>query len=292
MQGRVFVTAALTVTVAVLLFGRPGANAELWMAAGLILLLGVPHGALDVSYARALLGVRSVAGWAGFTLLYLLIAAAVGWFWHASPLLFLATFLLVSAAHFSGDLAAGTPWFTRLLYGGAVIVLPCLRYEGEVGALFAALIGTTPGLQLAEVLRLLALPWLLALVLAIAHATRCDRAMAAELAAVTLLATFAPPLLAFTIYFCAMHSLRHMLRTSEHHHLSARALVLTALVPMAGVLLLLGLLWPRMAALTGSGVLEVQLITLLFIGLAALTVPHMLLVERVRWRAVPGSAAS
>lgn len=287
LQGRIFVAIACSLTAAVLLFGPLDPAAELWLAAALILLLGVPHGALDVRYARAILGVQSMAGWAGFVLLYLLIAAVIVWCWQANPGLFFLAFLLVSAAHFSGDLANGTPWPIRLLYGGAVLVLPHLQHAVETQFLFAALVGPLPAASLSAALSTLAIPWLVALLAAIAHASRRHRATAAEMAALALLVVVLPPLSAFTVYFCLMHSPRHLLRTAERYQLTPRSMALTAVPPMLGVVLLVLLLWPQMAMLTGSRLFEVQLLTLVFVGLAALTVPHMLLVERVRFGALP-----
>lgn len=284
-QGQLFVGLAVLALLACVLLGRPGADTELLLAAGLILVLGVPHGALDLSYARSVLGARTLTGWASFAAAYLSVAAVVVWFWMSSPLLFLAAFLLVSAAHFSADPVSGTGWIVRVLYGGAVVTLPVLLHGAEVQALFAMLIGEGGAEVLRRALGWLAVPWLCGVALVLLPLWQRDRATAAELAALALLATVAPPLLAFTLYFCAMHSPRHVLRTGSYFRQSPRRLLATALIPMAGVLVLLTLLWPRLAGLTGSSALGVNLVTLLFVGLAALTVPHMLLVERVRFTA-------
>jgi Brp/Blh family beta-carotene 15,15'-monooxygenase len=101
-----------------------------------------------------------------------------------------------------------------------------------------------------------------------------------EIAAVATLATFAPPLIAFTVFFCGMHSARHILRTIEYSgQTSPRMLAVACFVPMAGVALLAGAaeFWLRNVPM------ETGLIQIVFVGLAALTVPHMGLVERVRF---------
>jgi Brp/Blh family beta-carotene 15,15'-monooxygenase len=101
-----------------------------------------------------------------------------------------------------------------------------------------------------------------------------------EIAAVAILATFAPPLVAFAVFFCGMHSARHILRTRDYSGPASPKMMLAAcLGPMAGVALLAAaaVLWLRNVPM------EARLIQLIIVGLAALTVPHMALVERVRF---------
>lgn len=107
---------------------------------------------------------------------------------------------------------------------------------------------------------------------------------AAELLAVTILMLFAPPLIGFAAFFCGMHSVRHVIRTYHYANRNSLGfLISAATVPMLLVLLV---------ACVGSVFLDrtslsERVTQFLFVGLAALTVPHMVLVERVRlsgWR--------
>ena len=77
-----------------------------------------------------------------------------------------------------------------------------------------------------------------------------------------------------------MHSARHILRTRDY----ASAGTLGPLLRIAG--------WPMLATVAGVAIawwlsdgkpLDMRLSQLLFVGLAALTVPHMIVVERVRF---------
>jgi Brp/Blh family beta-carotene 15,15'-monooxygenase len=109
---------------------------------------------------------------------------------------------------------------------------------------------------------------------------RSDWLTGLEISAVAILATFAPPLVAFTVFFCGMHSARHILRTIDYSgQASPRILLAACFGPMAGVALLAAaaVLWLRNVPI------EARMIQLVFVGLAALTVPHMGLVERVRF---------
>jgi len=265
---------ALTITI------RPlNQTTELFVMAALILLFGVPHGALDTVFARRIFRLRTIRGWLIFTLVYLALVLLVILLWQAAPVLFLSGFLVISLAHFSGDPAAGTPLVSRILYGGAIIVLPVLLHAQDVSRLFSFLVGETASARVLYGLHLLVWPWLIALSCAAAYSLRTNWLTTAELAAVALLAVFTEPLLAFTVFFCGMHGARHILRTFEYSGRSQpRQLVVSAFAPMLAVLVaaLGAFFWlPHLSV-------ETRIIQVVFVGLAALTVPHMLLVERVR----------
>ena len=258
---------------------------ELWMAGVLIAVLGLPHGALDVVFARKLLGVDGLLGWAAFSVVYVGLAAVVVAVWAVAPMLFLCGFLLGSALHFGGDLPARTSWVTRALYGGVIIVLPALMHGPELQGLLGMVAGPASAAVVGPVLAQMALPWLGATVVAGVLLARTSRLAALELTALAAVAVAAPPLLSFTVYFCAMHGPRHILRTlgsfppADRRRTLAMALwptlavflVLTALVAMAA----LG--WQSIGSSAQTWVMQV-----VFVGLAALTLPHMVLLDRAR----------
>ena len=253
---------------------------QLLVMAAVIILLGVPHGALDTVFVQRAYRMSHVGSWAAFIVLYFVPVVAVVVLWSIAPLLFLAGFLLISIFHFSGDPVPGTPLVVRLLYGGAIVVLPTLWHADEVTMLFSLLVGPAPASIMVSILSPLAWPWLVGLALAAMVACRRDGVAAGELAAVALLATVAPPLPAFTIFFCGMHSARHILRTvyyvgAEHW----RVLLLAGGLPIIGIvgMFAVALLLPSVLAI------DVRVIRIVFVGLAALTVPHMAIVERIRF---------
>lgn len=281
-QGLTFCVLAVTVALFSPLLPSVQSARALGVIAILILFLGVPHGALDPLFAQQLHRIRSARGWLIFALLYMLAAALVVAAWRVAPAAFLMGFLLLSVVHFSGDLAASTPWLTRLLYGGAIIVLPAALHASEVLRLFAMLVGAQRASLMVAALQPIAWPWLGALLVAALVQWRRNWATAMELAAVGTVAAFAAPLYAFVAFFCAMHAARHILRTAEYAggRAGLSRLLLLALPPMAvstAAALLMFRYLP--ASSMGSGLVQI-----IFVGLAALTVPHMALVERVRWR--------
>jgi Brp/Blh family beta-carotene 15,15'-monooxygenase len=277
-QGMLFSLLALILSATALVLPPLNPQVELYVFATLVLVLGVPHGALDPIFARQLYGIRTLRGWAAFAVIYVALGALVVWLWWLMPGVFLMLFLVASAVHFSGDLVAQTPRVARVFYGGAVIFFPVLLHAAEVSQLFGFLAGTSAADTLVTGMRWLAWPWLMATALVSCFMWRRDWLTALEITSVSLLAIAVPPLLAFTVFFCVMHSARHALRAQQYAALSAPRLLLTSAAPMTAVLAGTMLSLYFFKDLT----FDMHIVQLVFVGLAALTAPHMLLVERVR----------
>lgn len=252
---------------------------ELILVASLIVVLGVPHGALDTVFARELYGVSTLTAWLRFSVIYLLMVAAVVALWYVTPLLFLIGFLVISIAHFSGDPDGEVPWLVRIIYGGAIIFIPMIRYANEIGDLFSLLVGSDATQMLMPFMVYLAMPWLLSLSAVVLYLLWNRSHLSFEFMCLGLLAYFASPLISFAIFFCAMHSARHIIRTAQYTKRSKPLLLLGAtLLPMIGVVILSALAWVLLKDRTLDG----RVVQIIFVGLAALTVPHMALVEQVR----------
>jgi Brp/Blh family beta-carotene 15,15'-monooxygenase len=80
----------------------------------------------------------------------------------------------------------------------------------------------------------------------------------------------------FIVYFCGLHSVRHLREgfREEHGHGRRLTLLIVAAYTLAPLLMAGVFLW----ATAGTASLDDQLLRVVFIGLAALTVPHMALV--------------
>ena len=279
-QGMAFVALSSFLIVFSSALARLDQQAELIVLTVLIILLGVPHGALDTVFAQQQYRVQGVLGWLVFALAYCLPVLFVLWLWKLTPLVFLLMFFVISIFHFSGDPATGTPPLSRLFYGGAIVILPSLLHAAEIERTLSFLIGVDQASRVVPLLHWIAWPWLLGLAASGLFALRSNWLTGLELIAMGFLCVLAPPLLAFTAYFCAMHSARHILRSLQYAESSTlRPVIQAALLPMLGVVILLaaGFVWLRDLSL------EAQLIQLVFVTLAALTLPHMALVEQVRF---------
>ncbi len=273
--------AGLTLAAAINAAVAPGLLGQALILAPAVALLGLPHGALDLPMAEALWPLEGPRDRAAFFAAYLGLAGAVAALWMLAPGIALAAFLGYSALHFSGDWVEDGRLF-RIAGGVSAIGAPVLFHTGEAAEIFRALSNAEIALPIA---RATAVAGLIGASLGLLAALRAGRSRALpELAGIWIGAALLPPLLYFAVYFCLLHSVRHLVGTLDALPDSRRARR-GAVWIMAVSLLGAGL---ALAALTMRGGLDLQtsLLRTIFIGLAALTVPHMLLVERFSKRDV------
>lgn len=247
-----------------------------------VVILGLPHGSLDPWIARRAGLYRRSVGWIGFNLAYLALAGLVLLAWWLSPGPALAVFLLISAWHFSGDWENRLAPWQRLLAATALLGMPAWFHPQAVADIFAVLSGSA-GQVVAEGLRWVGVVALAGLAVVLATAARHrQRSVVIELGGLLILAAVAPPLIYFALYFCLLHSPRHLAAVfrraapKERRRLAIDALVYTlATLALAALVAFLAL--PG-AELSHAG------LQVVFIGLAALTVPHMALMLWVERR--------
>ncbi|MDR9428550.1 MAG: Brp/Blh family beta-carotene 15,15'-dioxygenase [Salibaculum sp.] len=276
-QTGLFALAAMGIMVVQALV-HPSLPAQVLLLAPLVAILGLPHGALDLPIAEALWPLESWARLAVFAALYLGLAGAVIAVWLLLPSFALLAFLVYSMLHFSDDWAEDLPAL-RWSGGLATVGAPALLHHAEVAAIFAMLAPGGAALA-ADAAALAGGVGLAMLAASILKSPRACGPAALELALLWTTAAALPPLMYFAIYFCGLHSIRHFTTTMRAVPNGWRAfgiaVVLSVIVTLVALLALRqGTTGPFEAA-TGQG------IRVIFIGLAALTVPHMILVDRFR----------
>ena len=278
-------TAALVALVAAAAggaaLGTPGQGVQVVALVLGVMLVGTPHGGLDHRLGRRLLAPRFGAGWPlAFLLGYLGAAGATVAVWLAWPALGLSVFLALSWAHF-GDARARGAWravesFAR---GGAPLGVPALAHPDELRTIFAWLAGEEGAAVAAALGGPVAWLWATA---ALAHGARAAlrrEREGLELAAVVLAAAMLPPLLSFTLFFCLVHAPRALAESARAAGESVRQ-ALRAAAPLsaaAGIAACVGY-----ALLATRAPPEIAAVRTLFVWLAALTVPHMLLAGLAR----------
>lgn len=247
--------------------------------AAAVVLTGLPHGALDPWVAwRAGLW-RTRWGFVAFNLAYVGVAAGVLGVWLLAPGPSLALFLAISAWHFGGDWRQSLNVWGRAAAGSALLALPALAAPAEVSAVFTVLAGPEGGV-LAGWLGMVA-PWLAAAAAAFALlAVRQSPAAAIELGAAGVLALLLPPLVFFLVYFCTLHSPRHLrIAAQSADSCQRRRMTGVALIYTLLTLAVAAIAWPWLGgSVASSSAPEATLVRMLFIGLAALTWPHMVVV--------------
>lgn len=253
-------------------------GAQWTCALAVIILLGVPHGALDGEAARAVLQPRFGRAWfMVFSLPYLALSALVLLAWHRAPGLTLAAFLTASVWHFGTEDAEGGDGLGVIVQGGLPIAMPTLAHPEATATVFATAAGA-PLPQLPEWLWAAAMAWLaLATVWAGRAALRRQGRMLVVPGLLAAMFAALPPLTAFALYFVGVHAPAHVAalirnparapRVRDQRSAALLAMPITALTLLIGAAL-----WP----LYGGAVPD-RLLALTIQGLAALTLPHMLL---------------
>lgn len=265
------VTLAAGVGLALLLALPPVAQGLL--AAALMVAGGLPHGASD--HAVAAPSWRARFGRAGvplFLIGYLVCATLVFVAWRAAPLAALLTFLALSAWHFAGEDSVGSSGLERAARGLMPIGMPAVLHPAGLRELLEPMLG---GAALdARAAGAVMAACGVAATSALAGWWWRERRVPLGTVASAVVLLVCQPLLGFALYFAFDHSRRAAGRRRRSLGLTPSGYA-RACAPFAlgGAAVLAAAAW----WLPASG-----LAGWLVIGLAALTVPHMVLVRDAR----------
>ena len=248
-----------------------------------IIVLGIPHGALDGELARTRLKHRLGAAWfAVFAAPYLALSALVLVAWTLAPLTVLALFLAASVWHFGTDDTGSHDPLTVIGAGGMPIALAVLAHPAATAAIFgtvAQVTMTTPPVWLTAS----AWVWLVpAAVWSVRLARAGDRVAAARAGTIATAALLLPPLTSFAIYFVCVHAPAHVRSLiadrGQAPRITGSASAARLSLPVTGLTLLLGAALWRFSPGDATG----RLLCLTIQGLSALTLPHMLFEQWLR----------
>lgn len=263
---------------------------QLTMLALAVMIFGLPHGALDLALVQgASRGSRTAL--VGAAVLYLMASGLVLMVWISAPMAALLGFLAIAVIHFglgdTEDLHGPQRAVEIIARGGFVGVAPLVFHPQTTRDLFALLVGPASTASLDTTLAVMATPvtwlWLACLVVALGWRTiqRAPGWMSAVLELILTAAIFAVchPLAAFLLYFCFVHSVRHIAdlgaaRFPDSAPRARRWLLLESLPFTAATVALAMVAWFVFA---DSVTFDEAMIRLVFWGLSALTVPHMIL---------------
>ena len=250
-----------------------------------IIFMGIPHGALDGAISVTLGFTKSFHLQVRFIITYLLIAILVVVLWYFLPVFSLILFLLVSIFHFGcGDLN----WKNNNLYyiggyaHGGLIVLGIIFFnKSDVDHLFSILSGNQLYL-LWQFLNVALVSWLLSLIYLLFNYKKINfsKNYIKLLTLMVLVISLLPPLPAFAIYFCSIHSTHHIKRIIPTLLSFMEKKKILYLMTIFSVLSWLGGGLAYYILLNLNSYTD-TIIKVTFIGLAALTFPHMILVDGV-----------
>lgn len=271
---------AISVTIITLIATVSGWTpnpATAWTIAIIAIAIGLPHGALDIVIGPRLTRPALFFG------MYLAAAISIVLIWSAAPALGLVVFFTSSWFHFARGDAAHHRELNRagsllgMSTAGCAIGLPLALHPGIVTPVLSDLMLGTASITSGQVALfgvIIAAPSLAAGLAATRAALQNRRYSAViEIAAIALLAATVHPLVSFALYFALWHAPRHLITLDIDRRALSRAVWTTAATLLAGALIWF-LIEPTATAAT----------RVVFIGLAALTGPHLVLTELLRAR--------
>ena len=260
----------------------------------LILSIGVSHGSLDNLKGRKLFKILGIKNFFIFYLSYVSIALLVIILWIIMPYISLVIFLIVASHHFGKEdtqfLIVGNSYLDQLLFflkGSLIIFAPMYFHFDETVSIFKLLLIENETfyetLNLIENNKILLFGIILSTLSSIVLFARNFElkkfTIFLDYFSIIIINYFFSPLVAFTIYFCFLHSIRHsisLISELNKSHLGnglkvfiKKALPLTILT---ATFCLIGLY-----LLNNTYNFDNSILKIIFIGLASLTFPHILL---------------
>ena len=260
----------------------------------LILIIGVSHGSLDHIKGQKLLELFNLKSIYIFYITYILISGVVIATWMQLPSITLIIFLIIASYHFGKEdtqfLINNRSYFTQMLYffkGFLIILAPLYFHFQETVAIFKLLLIDNEmfylSLNFIETNKVIQLgiffSTLSSIFLFLKNFEIKKFVIFLDYFSILILNYYLSPLLAFTVYFCFLHSIRHSISLAIELNPNSvangfrlfvkKALPLTILT---GVFSLIALYLLRNSYNLDSAILKV-----IFIGLASLTFPHILL---------------
>ena len=260
----------------------------------LILIIGVSHGSLDHIKGRKLLKIFQINNIITFYTTYFLLAVTIIIFWILLPTVVLIAFLIVASFHFGKEdtqfLIDNNSYLNQFLFflkGSLVILAPLyFNFNDTVSIFKLLLIENESFYQSLNVIENnnfliigIVLSTLSSIILFFKKFELRKFTIFFDYFSIIIINMHFSPLIAFTIYFCFLHSIRHsisLITELDQESLRNGLLVFikkaTPLTILTAIFCLIGLYF-----LNNNYNLDSAILKLIFIGLASLTFPHILL---------------
>ena len=247
----------------------------------LISTIGVSHGALDHEKGKRILKLFKLKKIELFYLAYVSLSLLIIFLWTIAPIITLIIFLIMASYHFGKeDSVFGkikNNYFSNVLFffkGSIIVLAPLYFSQEETFEIFNILKVNINPISQDFLLALMLLSLLSNFLLkknVLIHSI--------DTLSITIINWAFSPLVAFTIYFCFLHSIRHsfslIYEINKKNFKKGSNLFIKKALPLTiltGFLFLISLYALNNYFLLNSAILKV-----IFIGLASLTFPHILL---------------
>jgi Brp/Blh family beta-carotene 15,15'-monooxygenase len=276
-----FFGCTVVIAMVTMTFIEPSLTLQPMLLMTFVAIFGLPHGALDLPLAEALLPLEKGREKIWFIAVYLGFALLVIGIWIVFPGPSLLAFLIYSAFHFSGDWQDSRS-ILRWTGGIATIGAPALFRTNDVTVFFEYLAPQSSASLAADCLAVAAGIALLVLVASLFLLPSLRTRAATEQAFIFIAAACLTPLVYFVLYFCILHSIRHFTQSIAfigHRH---RALPQAILVCIVTILIATASFFVLHDGTINH--IAPSAVKVVFIGLAALTVPHMILIAKLQYQ--------
>ncbi len=252
----------------------------------LILTIGISHGSLDHIKGKKLIKYFGYKSMSIFYLIYLLIGAVIILIWLIFPKSLLFLFLIIAAFHFGKEDSEfiNQKKNFELIYffkGSLIITSPLLFNKEETIAIFETLnFNISNNLIISdEILFVLVLLSLISgIILSFKKNIEVKSLLLMDYLSIIILNYFLNPIIAFTIYFCFLHSIRHsisLIREINKNLTKGLPIFIKKALPLT-ILTILGYII-SISVLNNYNEFNETIYRVIFIGLASLTFPHILL---------------
>ena len=260
----------------------------------LILSIGISHGSLDNIKGKKLFKIFGITNFSFFYLIYIVIAITIIILWIIIPVLSLIVFLVVASYHFGKEdtqfLIIENSYLNQLLFltkGSLIILAPMYFHFDETISIFKLLLVQNDFfyeyLNLIENYKILLFGILLATfanILLFAKNYEFKKfTIFLDYFSILIINYYFSPLIAFTLYFCFLHSVRHsitlMLELNETNLNVGFRLFIKKALPLTILTIVFCLI--ALYFLNNSYTFDSSVLKIIFIGLASLTFPHILL---------------
>ena len=260
----------------------------------MILSIGISHGSLDNVKGEKLFKIFGINNTLIFYLSYFLISVIVIILWIIFPTITLIIFLIFASYHFGKEdtqfLINNRSYFTQMLYffkGFLIILSPLYFHFQETVAIFKLLLIDNEmfylSLNFIETNKVIQLgifcSTLSSIFLFLKNFEIKKFIIFLDYFSILILNYYLSPLLAFTIYFCFLHSIRHSISLTIELDPNSVSKGFRLFVKKALPLTILTGVFSFIALylLSNSYNLDSAILKVIFIGLASLTFPHILL---------------
>ena len=254
----------------------------------LILILGISHGSLDNVKGKKLLNIFGIKSQYIFYIVYLVISFLIIILWLIFPNLILLFFLIVASYHF-GKEDTVFPFkkklyvseFLYFLKGSCIIIAPLLFKREETYEIFQTLNFHVFEMKLFNdnfLIVILLASFLSNILISRTSNINFKALVLMDYFSIIILNYFLNPVLAFTLYFCFLHSIRHSITLIYELDKSLKKgfnKFITKAVPLTLVTSFVFLI--TIYFLSDFYELNDAIYKVIFIGLASLTFPHILL---------------